>query len=69
MIDINITVTNTVSKTMRARRTLKIGGELNKKYPGGIERQKELLENEGHTIFNRGKKLFVKDFEDKLVKL
>ncbi len=68
MIDINITVTTTVSKTMRARRTLKIGGELNKKYPGGIERQ-ELLENEGHTIFNRGKKLFVKDFEDKLVKL
>jgi hypothetical protein len=48
-------------------RTLKNNGELNKKYPGGVERQKELLENEGHMIVSRGKRLFVKDFEKKLI--
>ena len=31
-------------------RTLKANGELNEKYPEGIEKQKELLEKEGHTI-------------------
>lgn len=31
-------------------RTLKANGELNVKYPGGIEAQKEKLEAEGHTI-------------------
>jgi len=25
-------------------------GELNAKYPGGIEAQKEMLENEGQTV-------------------
>ena len=37
-------------------RTLKAGGELNPKYPGGVERQKELLEAEGHTVEARGRK-------------
>lgn len=31
-------------------RTLKANGELNAKYPGGMEAQKEMLEKEGHTI-------------------
>ena len=31
----------------------------------GIERQKRLLEREGHTIINKGKRIFVKDFEKK----
>lgn len=35
-------------------RTLKANGELNAKYPGGIEAQKEKLEAEGHTIIQRG---------------
>jgi alkylated DNA nucleotide flippase Atl1 len=48
-------------------RTLKNNGELNKKFPGGIKRQKALLEKEGHVVINRGKKLFVKDFEKTLV--
>ena len=43
--------------------TLKNDGELNKKYPGGIERQKELLEKEGHIIVKKGKRLFVKDLK------
>src|SRR5258708_19207082 len=36
-------------------RTLKTGGELNPKFPGGVERQRELLEAEGHTVVQKGK--------------
>lgn len=36
-------------------RTLKTDEELNEKFPGGIEIQKELLEGEGHTIINKGR--------------
>ncbi|MFX1491499.1 MAG: methylated DNA-protein cysteine methyltransferase, partial [Promethearchaeota archaeon] len=52
-------------------RTIKNNGELNPKYPGGVERQKTLLEDEGYTIFQKGKKhirYIVKDFERFLVK-
>jgi len=48
-------------------RTLKTGGELNPKYPGGIENQKRLLESEGHKVIQRGKKALVQDFEKNLV--
>jgi hypothetical protein len=48
-------------------RTLKNNGELNTKYPGGVERQKRLLEHEGHTISHKGKRLFVKDYAKKLL--
>lgn len=47
-------------------RTLKSGGELNEKYPGGIALQIELLEKEGHTIIQKGRKNIkycVKDYE------
>jgi len=47
-------------------RTLKSKGELNPKYPGGIENQKERLEAEGHTVIQKGKKLVVQDFEESL---
>ena len=47
-------------------RTLKIGGELNPKYPGGIEAQMTKLEAEGHTVVQRGKRYFVEDFAKKL---
>jgi len=50
-------------------RTLKNNGELNKKFPGGVERHKIQLEKEGHTIINRGKRLFVKDFDVRLAKV
>lgn len=48
-------------------RTLKANGELNAKYPGGLEVQKEKLEAEGHTIIRKGRKnirYFVKDYEE-----
>lgn len=50
-------------------RTLKADGELNAKYPGGVEAQKEKLESEGHTIIQKGRKnikYYVKDYEDAL---
>lgn len=53
-------------------RTLKANGELNSKYPGGIEVQKEKLEAEGHTIIKKGRKnikYYVKDYEDVLFDL
>lgn len=40
-------------------RTLKKGGELNPKFPGGIDRQRRLLEAEGHQVVARGKRWFV----------
>lgn len=53
-------------------RTLKANGELNAKYPGGIEAQKEMLEKEGHTIIQKGRKnikYYVKDYENALFSL
>ncbi len=50
-------------------RTLKKGGELNEKYPGGLEGQAERLGAEGHTIIAKGKRLVVLDFERALVDL
>ena len=50
-------------------RTLKANGELNEKYPGGIEPQREMLEREGHTIIQKGRKnikYYVKDYESVL---
>lgn len=47
-------------------RTLKAGGELNPKYPGGVEAQRARLEAEGHTILQKGRtnlKYYVKDYE------
>ncbi len=52
-------------------RTLKSGGELNPKYPGGLETQSVRLREEGHIIEpGKGKKPpKVKDFEKHLVQL
>lgn len=52
-------------------RTLKTGGELNPKYPGGIENLKRKLESEGHKVVSKGrsKKYVVADYEKSLVKI
>lgn len=53
-------------------RTLKANGQLNPKYPGGVEAQKAKLEAEGHTVIQRGRtniKYYVKDFEESLYPL
>jgi alkylated DNA nucleotide flippase Atl1 len=58
-----------VKETTPYWRTLKTGGEINEKYPGGVEAQKKLLEKEGHKVVQRGKKYFVVDYEKSLVKI
>lgn len=53
-------------------RTLKANGELNSKYPNGIEEQKRLLEAEGHTVVRKGRtniRYYVKDYENYLYDL
>lgn len=53
-------------------RTLKANGELNPKYPGGVEAQKAKLEAEGHTVIAKGRtniKYYVKDYEKALYQL
>ena len=50
-------------------RTLKSGGEVNPKYPGGVAGQKARLEAEGHTVVARGKRWVVEDYESALVAL
>lgn len=53
-------------------RTLKSGGELNPKYPGGVEYQKKMLEAEGFKFKTKGRKnirYFVDDYQKYLFKL
>jgi alkylated DNA nucleotide flippase Atl1 len=50
-------------------RTLKVKGQINEKYPGGIEAQTTLLEQEGHCVVRKGKNCFVKDYEKAIVRL
>ena len=53
-------------------RTFKANGELNAKYPGGVEAQKEKLEAEGHIIIQKGRKnirYYVQDYENALFHL
>jgi hypothetical protein len=44
-------------------RTLKSGGFLNEKYPGGVSAHRVKLEAEGHTVIEKGKRLAVANFE------
>lgn len=46
-------------------RTLKSGGELNPKYPGGIERTRLLLESEGHDVVAKGKRFVVAGYGER----
>jgi hypothetical protein len=47
-------------------RTLKSGGQLNEKYPGGIGQLKKRLEAEGHKVTQKGKRYLVVDFAEAL---
>ena len=50
-------------------RTLKTGGLLNEKYPGGVEAQKKLLEREGYSVIQKGKRCFVLNYEKSLARI
>ena len=47
-------------------RTLKSGGELNPKYPGGIQVIAKKLKTEGHKIVRKGKRFVVADHQKAL---
>ena len=44
-------------------RTLKKGGELNSKYPGGVPALRRKLAAEGHAFVRKGARTLVRDFE------
>jgi alkylated DNA nucleotide flippase Atl1 len=44
-------------------RTLKTGGELNAKYPGGVAAQKRRLQAEGHKVVRKGRTTVVANYE------
>jgi len=50
-------------------RTLKTGGEVNPKYPGGVLALKQKLATEGHEVVQKRKRFFVQDFAGKLARL
>lgn len=47
-------------------RTLKTGGEVNPKYPGGVAALAKRLRAEGHQLVAKGKRTLVADYENKL---
>jgi hypothetical protein len=49
-------------------RTLKTGGELNPKYPGGAAGLARRLRAEGHKIIRKGKRILVADYQKSLFK-
>jgi hypothetical protein len=48
-------------------RTLKSGGELNPKYPGGIKNLRQRLAAEGHRVVKKGNRFFVAQYEHALL--
>lgn len=53
-------------------RCLKSDGQINPKYPGGIEYQRKMLEAEGHEVYTKGRKnirFFIMDYEKNLYDL
>jgi hypothetical protein len=50
-------------------RTLKTGGELNAKYPGGPDAIRAKLEAEGHRVIAKGRRFFVEQHERRVVEV
>lgn len=50
-------------------RTLKGKGEINPKYPGGIDAIAQQLREEGHEVVQKGKRFYVRDYESALAPL
>jgi hypothetical protein len=57
-----------VKKVTPYWRTLKTGGELNPKYPGGAAGLARRLRAEGHKIVRKGKHVLVADYQKSLFK-
>jgi alkylated DNA nucleotide flippase Atl1 len=50
-------------------RTLKTGGVINEKYPGGAEAKKKLLESKGHRVIQKGNRCIVVNYEESLARI
>ncbi|HEX7860756.1 MAG TPA: hypothetical protein VF773_10545 [Verrucomicrobiae bacterium] len=50
-------------------RTLKTNGELNPKYPGGINALRAKLKAEGHSVTKKGNRYFVTDLDTLVVQI
>jgi hypothetical protein len=50
-------------------RTLKTGGEVNPKYPGGAAALKRKLSAEGHHVVQKGRRFFVENFAEHLARI
>src|SRR5688572_29899959 len=48
-------------------RTLKTGGELNPKYPGGIRNLRARLAAEGHRIVKKGNRYFIANYQSVVI--
>ncbi len=59
----SVEATTDGSATMPYWRTLKTNGELNPKYPGGIEEQKKRLESEGFSVIPKAKGYVVDNYK------
>jgi hypothetical protein len=46
---------------------LKVKGMINEKYPGSVEAQTVLLQQERHSVIKKGKNSYVKDYEKALI--
>ena len=49
-------------------RTLKADGYLNGRFPGGAESHKELLAKEGFKVISKGKRFYVENYQNYLVR-
>jgi alkylated DNA nucleotide flippase Atl1 len=49
-------------------RTLKAGGEINPKYPGGVKAVARRLRAEGHRVIQKGKRFLALDYAENLFK-
>lgn len=49
-------------------RTLKTGGEINPKYPGGVREIARRLRGEGHRVIQKGKRFLVPEYQKALAK-
>ncbi len=70
---IHVTIAANATEEMKSDtpywRTIKNNGELKIKYPGGADKQREMLEKEGHTIIRRGQRMFIKDYGKYLLQI
>ena len=58
--------TEGAKRVTRYWRTLKTGGEINPKYPGGVDGVAKRLRGEGHKLVSKGKRVLVADYGRKL---